>query len=107
MTATVAQPYTYQALASDRDGDAIVYSVLSPAGLVINASSGAVTWPSPVAGTAAVVLAAMIGWQPGQAKLQHSHHGNAQPGTGVIATPVTYVAYPATYATRPRQRCRW
>lgn len=99
LTATVAQPYTYQALASDRDGDAIVYSVLSgPAGLVINASSGAVTWPSPVAGTAAVVLAATDP-DGNQGKQSFSIRTTATPNRApvFIATPVTYVAYPATY----------
>ena len=100
VTATVAQPYTYQALASDRDGDPIVYSVLSgPAGLVISPSSGAVTWPSPVAGTAAVVLAATDP-DGNQGKQSFSIRVTTTPNRAPVftATPVTYVAYPATYS---------
>ncbi len=99
VTATVAQPYTYQALASDRDGDPVIYSVLSgPAGLVINASSGAVTWPSPVTGTAAVVLAATDP-DGNQGKQSFSIRVTASPNRAPVfsATPVTYVAYPNTY----------
>ena len=62
LDATVGAPYTYQASATDPEGDALTFSVLSaPAGLTINAQSGMVQWSNPTPaqlGTQNVVLKA-------------------------------------------------
>lgn len=44
--ASVGKPYHYQATATDPDGDALTFSLAAspPAGMAINATTGAVTW---------------------------------------------------------------
>src|SRR5262249_24979038 len=50
--------FTYTAVASDPNNDAILYRVLSgPAGLTIDASSGVVTWQVPVSAAASTPVA--------------------------------------------------
>ena len=100
VTATEAHMYSYQAQASDRDGDPITYSVVSgPVGLIVDATSGVVTWPLPVIGTSAVTLAATDP-DGNQGKQTFNIRVTAIPNRAPVftATPVTYVAYPAAYA---------
>ncbi len=45
LTATVNQPYSYQAAAADPEGDALHFSLINfPAGMTVNATSGLVQW---------------------------------------------------------------
>jgi RHS repeat-associated protein len=46
----VGHPYSYQAKASDKDGDSLTYSLLSgPSGMIVNATTGLISW-APGAG---------------------------------------------------------
>ncbi|WP_165228130.1 putative Ig domain-containing protein [Aquisphaera insulae] len=62
--AVAGKPYAYRAAASDTEGDALAFSIVSgPAGLAIDAATGLVTW-SPAAndvGTADVTIAVADG----------------------------------------------
>ncbi len=50
VTAQVGQPYQYNVAANDADGDPLGYTLaVSPAGMVIDAQTGAITW-TPAAG---------------------------------------------------------
>jgi len=52
ITARAREPYSYQVQAIDPDpGDLLQFAVNGPAGMVIDAASGLLQWPSPVAGT--------------------------------------------------------
>ena len=100
VTGTVGETYQYQALATDKDGDTLTYAISQgPVGMVINPSSGVVTWLPNAATSQAVKLAVS------------DPHGNTvyQSFTIKVTTtsnraptftsvPVTYVAYPSTYS---------
>ena len=100
VTATVGQTYNYPSLAKDKDGDPVTYSVISgPAGLVINSSTGVVTWPVPTTGTHAVALGAAdpdgnIGKQT--FSIRATTTANRAPV--FTGTPITYIAYPTVYS---------
>ena len=100
ITATVGQAYTYTSQAKDKDGDPVVYSVISgPAGLVINSATGVVTWPAPTSGTHAVTLGAAdpdgnIGKQT--FSIRSTTTANRAPV--FTGTPITYIAYPTAYS---------
>lgn len=99
-TATAGQPYAYQALATDKDGDVITYGVLAgPTELVIDAATGLVNWPSPVAGSTAVTLGATDP-DGNLGKQSFAIRVTAAPNRAPVftATPVTYVAYPSEFS---------
>jgi hypothetical protein len=56
-TATASTPYTYAVEAEDLDGDILTYSLsTAPAGMSIDAASGAITWMPAVAGPESVTV---------------------------------------------------
>ncbi len=51
-TATVGVDYTYNVVATDPDGDALTYSLVTePPGMLIGAGSGKITWTPPIDAT--------------------------------------------------------
>ena len=103
LTAVAGQPYVYQVMAVDEDGDALAYALeTSPAGMSIDAASGSIAW-TPQAGQA--------GDHPVTVRVSDGHAGSALQSytvhadgpvvtlTGIAADP-TVIRFSAAGATR-------
>ena len=94
--AYVSKLYTYPGLATDADGDTLTYSVVSgPVGLVIDASSGVVTWtpPASLVDTTVPVSLKVIDGQGGEAIQDYAIYVHPDPANRppiIVSTPSTY-----------------
>jgi RHS repeat-associated protein len=99
VAAAVGEPYTYQATASDLDGDTLAFSVVtSPVGLAVDPATGLVTWtPSESQlGLAGVTLQVADG-RGGTATQTYSINVGQQPGNEppvITSQPVTSFVLP-------------
>jgi RHS repeat-associated protein len=99
----VNTPYSYQAAASDLDGDTLTFSVVSgPAGLTINATTGLVLWTPTDAQVGSQTVKLQVTDAGGLSAVQ-TYTVLVLPQVGdrppvFLTTPVTTVAANATYA---------
>ena len=104
VSATVGEPYRYQALAIDRDGDPIEYAVLEgPAGLVVDAANGLVQWTPTAAGNHPIRLGASDpNGNTGHQNYTLRVTTNPNRAPVFTSTPITHVTYPSNYVYSAR-----
>ena len=93
--------YAYAAVATDLDGDPLTFSLpAAPAGVLINAGTGAVTWPHAEPGQHSMVLTADDGrgGQVSQAwTLYVGEIAATQPGPAFASVPIGFAAVGVQY----------
>jgi RHS repeat-associated protein len=93
--------YRYAARASDLDGDALTYSLqAAPAGVLVDAGSGLVSWPRALSGQHSLVLVAddARGGQTSQAwTLYVGEPAATEPGPAFSSVPVSFAAVGVQY----------
>ncbi len=98
-SATVGDPYRYDATATDRDGDSVTYALAEgPAGMTVDPASGRVEWMPATPGRFPVQLVASD--PRGNTGVQSYHlYVSTTPNRPPVftATPLTFIAYPSNY----------
>jgi large repetitive protein len=96
-TADINSPYQYQVVGTDPENQQLTYTLTTaPSGMVIDASTGLITWNSPTLGTTQITIAA-TDTSGAVAVQEYTLTGNQNHAPVINSTPITQVTIGNTY----------
>jgi YD repeat-containing protein len=96
-TADINSPYQYQVVGTDPENQQLTYTLTTaPSGMVIDASTGLITWNNPTLGTTQITIAA-TDTRGAVAVQEYTLTGNQNHAPVINSTPITQVTIGNTY----------